>query len=359
MPGILSFLQAAVGPTAAARSGYLAGQEQAADKRAAVQRQSLLDQIERRVKESEIAENEAQAKYYGRSTEPEPKLYESDQGPVLYNSQGEATPLMDRLHNRIKGPAKKKTDGLTMKEIGHYDDAGEGSVYDVDTEGGHHNSRPATATERAKFRHMPREPKDRDPNELNPNETEKYLSGIADTFVQAANGDERQAAELAVRDPRGLAAFKKGLGTGHFGAAATRYRRQQTIDTDRHNKSEADLQDMQNMGLTGSDDLGTDNGKMTKPNNSSVAKPAPRIVPPGADQPTDDVDLSTRAPATTPTAAPRRDTATTTRAPATAAPAAAKRTISQDQYEYLVTPTENGGAGLTPAQVRARYNVKP
>lgn len=41
----------------------------------------------------------------------------------------------------------------------------------------------------------------------------------------------------------------------------------------------------------------------------------------------------------------------------TPAPTTTKKSITQDQYDYLRTSRENGGAGLTDAEIRSKYNV--
>lgn len=71
--GLLDVLRAAVGPAAAARTGYLTGQEQGRDKRrkeqrddAAIERQSRLDQMKAMLDQSNIDENRSQAEYNRR-----------------------------------------------------------------------------------------------------------------------------------------------------------------------------------------------------------------------------------------------------------------------------------------------------
>ena len=61
MSGILQFLENAVQPTAAARSGYLQGQREDAATQAAAERASLLDRLKQSVDESTIARNNAAA----------------------------------------------------------------------------------------------------------------------------------------------------------------------------------------------------------------------------------------------------------------------------------------------------------
>src|ERR1700743_2464259 len=62
--GLLDVLRMAVPDIAAARTGYLQGQDQEEDKQRGMQRQSMLDQLKAAMDQSTIEENRARASYY-------------------------------------------------------------------------------------------------------------------------------------------------------------------------------------------------------------------------------------------------------------------------------------------------------
>lgn len=62
---------------------------------------------------------------------------------------------------------------------------------------------------------------------MTPQSAEEFAQSVADRAIAAANGDVRLAAKLATEDPAGREAYKRGLSTRHFNAAAHAFKQDQ------------------------------------------------------------------------------------------------------------------------------------
>lgn len=62
---------------------------------------------------------------------------------------------------------------------------------------------------------------------MSPQSAEQFAQSVADKAVAAAGGDIQKAAQLATQDPMGREAYKRGLSTRHFQAAALAFKQDQ------------------------------------------------------------------------------------------------------------------------------------
>jgi hypothetical protein len=94
--GVFDFLRAAIAPAAAARTGYVEGQELETDRKrtqaiqdAALKRQSVLDQLKASVDKSNIDRNNALADRYNRTpaTQQRPSTIDTDQGIMQWDPE--------------------------------------------------------------------------------------------------------------------------------------------------------------------------------------------------------------------------------------------------------------------------------
>jgi hypothetical protein len=281
--GLLGTLLSAFPGVAAARTGYLQGQDEEADKQRALKRQSLIDQMKQSMDQSTIDENHARADYYrnggaagddvqyvkgsdgqyyampkrmrgagtgaggsGSSSSETASPSGGSADPSSYGSDGDgynatassapSKPATLGVPTGVKVPATapKAPAAPRISKSGVVNPA-TGKIEDVFTDGSRKVVRDATADELAKAKHVPGSGTGAGGSgTMKPNIKETYLQGIADRAMQAAGGNIEQAEATVQNDPTGQQAYGLGLSTRHFEAAKAKYDRQKAIDSDVH-----------------------------------------------------------------------------------------------------------------------------
>jgi hypothetical protein len=183
---------------------------------------------------------------------------------------------------------------------------------------------PAVVNGKPLKTHIPRDPSDAPP--MNTHTQEQTAQELAASAVQAAQGDPIKAMSIMESSSDYPKAVAAGMTRRHYYQAAADYKAQQ---------ARALAQKKREDYLYGGDDLGASTG---------VAAPGMPSAP--GQKPAATTPASTSTPA-----APA--------APRSAPKPAGKPTITQDQFEYLTTPTEQGGRGMSPADVRTKYQIQP
>lgn len=310
MGGILDTIMNAAPGAAAARGGYLTGQQQQKQANAQLERQSLLDQINMDHVRSETAANNALVTERNNKS-PLERIYEGQDGPVIVNSDGKGgtTPLLDALGNRVHGKPKA---GPTLKDPNVVNPSA-GTIEDVYTDGSRKTVRKATAAEIARATHVPRD--GNEPPPMSPNARETMASNLADSAVEAVGGDPGKAMEWMTTNGEYDKAKAAQMTRRHYYEAAARFKTK---------KDAADALAASRKktagGLGGLLDKYGDGG-----DTPTDTKPAATVKPQGTARP--------------------------------AAPVGGKPEIDQDKFEYLTAPKPMG-AGLTPDEVNRRYTVR-
>ncbi|MGH2897813.1 MAG: hypothetical protein ACRDMZ_04005, partial [Solirubrobacteraceae bacterium] len=293
--GALKVAKNVVPGAAAARAGYLEGQEREEDRQHALERQSLLDKMEARLKESQIHENEGRQHYYdsvadskanpdvsgtwkpdaagefrflpskmpsGSAGAHAGSAHEHDfsidedafkakpvniNGPVKTDS---STPLLDQVgsqlgvppgggenrslgaHSGVNAPTKP-TKGPSIHRSGVLNLAN-GMFEDVYSDGSRKPVRKATAEELAKANRVPGAGgASGGARPMNDKTKESLANQLADRAIAAANGDPYVAAHIMEGSSDYPKAKEVGLNMSHYAAAARRYRDRATTASQR------------------------------------------------------------------------------------------------------------------------------